>query len=155
MITTPSAGGRPAPVAAPIHQIAEEAAIRRALILAAQKQETEAEPDARATGSETARAIAPTPLAEAPRRYIADREQAMRDKMSAEAAAAAQPQAMAPEDAPVEMTVNMPPPPTESAVKGGRQSRTDARAEMYEAEARLRVLNRASTGYAFSRSVIG
>ena len=168
MITTPtvpSAGtsGRPAPVVAPIHQIADEAAQRRAQNQA-QTQQAAENASKRVAAAETARAISTTQQTDRLRGYIAEREEAMRDRMSEEALKAAQPQApviepkkdeeAGPDLKPVETIDLLPPPATEVLAKGGRQTRVEARAEMYESEARLRVLQQAAAGYAAGLSAL-
>lgn len=166
MITTPSVpvagtSGRPAPVVAPIHQIAEEAAQRRAQNLETQGQSAAA---SRTPQTESVRALAANPPADRARRYIAEREEATRDRLSREAAQAAYPEAppvktdedeAGPQVRKSEMIDLLPPPATEVLAKGGRQSRVEARAEIFEAEARLRVTQSAVAGYDQSRSALG
>ena len=85
----------------------------------------------------------------------------MQAKLSAQAAEAAdqeiapaEPTADAenPKDQRVEAIDLLPPPATEVLARGGQQTRLEARAEMFEAEARLRMLQTASAGYEEGRS---
>lgn len=167
MITTstaPVAGasGRATPVVAPMQQVADEAAQRRSQDL--HRQDVSASAETKSVGATALKVVAEAEPADKTRAYIADREKAMRARLSKEIAEAADQ-----ESAPVEITRGdeqkktealepidlLPPPATEVLAKGGRHSRTEARAEMFEAEARLRVSQRAAVGYASGKEALG
>ena len=166
MITTPTVpaagtSGRAASVVAPMQQIADQAAQQRALALANQSQAQARENVAEANQLETAQAVAPLKQSDRSKQFFAEREHAMRARLTEQLAEAADQEVIATEpaeesDGPKRRKIDaidlLPPPATEVLARGGRQTRVEARAELFEAEARLRMLEQASAGYEESRS---
>lgn len=151
--SAPTAGssGRLTPTAGPLNRQAEDAAARLGRTLGEQTAPYQPPEQQEATLTQSLRAVTPPRLTEALTRFNEELEAELSADYRAQAAQAAPEQAAAPNELPEIPFDAINPAATENLASGRGATRSELKAEAYEAEARMRVLERAAIGYANSR----